>query len=331
MRGAAGRHAATRVRAAVVLTWVFQLSTLHFAEFFRHPQAARLVPVRRLIFNADDFGLTAGVNRSVVEAHTQGVLTSATLMANAPATADAESRVRSYPKLEVGCHVVLLDGEPLTDPARLSSLVPNGAPKFRTGLGDFAVRALSGLLDRDQIESEATAQFRKLQSAGLSLTHFDTHKHAHMFPYVLDPLLRAARICGIPAVRNPFEPAQSFSAILAQSPVRWKRSGQTRALRLLQPGFSELVKRSGLRTTDGTLGIAATGSLTAALLAGILENVPEGTWEFVCHPGYCDDDLRSAHTRLQESRQVELQLLTAPQTRELLKKSGIDLISYAEL
>jgi hopanoid biosynthesis associated protein HpnK len=287
--------------------------------------------VRRLIFNADDFGLTAGINRSVVEAHTHGVLTSATLMANAPATAEAESLARIYPKLAVGCHVVLLDGEPLTDPARLSSLVPNGAPKFRTSLGDFAVRALCGLLDRDQIESEATAQFRKLQSARLSLTHFDTHKHAHMFPDVLDAILRAARICGVPAVRNPFEPAQSLSAILTQSRVRWKRSGQTRGLRLLKTGFLELVKRSGLHTTDGTVGIAATGSLDAALLSRILNDLPTGTWEFVCHPGYCDANLRASRTRLQESREVELQLLTAPETREVLKNSGIDLISYADL
>jgi chitin disaccharide deacetylase len=304
----------------------------HFVSQILSPStAARLVPVRRLIFNADDFGLTAGINRSIVEAHTQGVLTSATLMANAPATVEGEELARTHPKLAVGCHVVLLDGEPLTDPSRLSSLVPNGTPKFRTSLGDFAARALYGSLDRDQIESEATAQFRKLQAAGLSLSHFDTHKHAHMFPSVLDAVLRAARICGIPAVRNPFEPAQTFSAILGQGRARWKRSSQTRALRLLQPGFSRLVKRSGLRTTDGTVAIAATGSLDAALLSRILKDLPNGTWEFVCHPGYCDDSLRSAHTRLLESREIELQLLTAPETRELLKDSGIHLISYADL
>jgi hopanoid biosynthesis associated protein HpnK len=287
--------------------------------------------VRRVIFNADDFGLTFGVNRSIVEAHTQGIVTSATLMANAPATADAAHLAHANARLAIGCHVVLVDGEPLTDPARLPSLVPRGDSQFRSSLGNLAARALSGRLDREQIESEATAQFRKLQSSGLSLTHFDTHKHAHMFPAILEGVLRAARTCGIQAVRNPFEPAQSLAGLLGQGYARWSRSLQTRTLRFLRHHFDRLVKRSGLKTTDGTVGIAVTGSLDAVAFTRILEELPEGTWEFVCHPGYCDNDLRAARTRLLDSRQVELQLLIAPETRVLLERSGIDLISYADL
>jgi hopanoid biosynthesis associated protein HpnK len=287
--------------------------------------------VRRLILNADDFGLTPGINRSIVEAHTQGVLSSATMMANAPATAEAATLALAHPSLGVGCHVVLVDGAPITDPGRLPSLVPSQGSQFRNRVSSLAALALSGRLDRSQIESEATAQFRSLQHAGISLTHFDTHKHAHLFPAVLEGVLRAARICGVPALRNPFEPAQSFSAIVTQGRIRWKRSVQTRALRFLQPEFQRLVKRSGLLTTDGTVGIAATGSLDAALFARILETLPDGTWEFVCHPGYCDNDLRSVHTRLLESRQIELQLLTSPETRERLQRAHIQLISYADV
>jgi hopanoid biosynthesis associated protein HpnK len=293
--------------------------------------AARLVFVRRIIFNADDFGLTSGVNRSIVEAHTQGVLTSATMMANARATAEAIQQARSQPTLGVGCHVVLVDGKPLTDPARLSSLAAAGSSQFATSVGRLAVKSLIGRLDRDQIESEAIAQFRTLQDAGVSLTHFDTHKHAHMFPAVLKGVLRAARVCGIPALRNPFEPAQPFSAAFSHGWAYGKRSMQTRALHFFQKQFQTLVKRAGLRSTNGTVGIAATGSLNAAQFKQIVENLPEGTWEFVCHPGYCDDDLRSARTRLLASREAELQLLTAPETRQLLERGKIQLISYADL
>jgi predicted glycoside hydrolase/deacetylase ChbG (UPF0249 family) len=271
------------------------------------------------------------VNRSIVEAYTQGILTSATLMANAPATADAVHLAQANACLAIGCHVVLVDGEPLTDPARLPSLVPRGDSRFRSSLGDLATRALSGRLDRDQIESEATAQLRKLQSSGLSLTHFDTHKHAHMFPAILEGVLRAARTCGVQAVRNPFEPVQSLAALLGRGHARWGRSLQTRTLRLLRHQFDRLVKRSGLKTTDGTVGIAITGSLDAGAFTRILEDLPEGTWEFVCHPGYCDNDLRAAGTRLLDSRQIELQLLMASETRVLLERSGINLISYADL
>jgi chitin disaccharide deacetylase len=252
-------------------------------------------------------------------------------MANAQATDEAIEIAKAQPKLGVGCHVVLVDGQPLTDASGLSSLVQPGSQQFRKALGGLAVRALAGQLDQDQVQAEATAQFRKLQTDRVSLTHFDTHKHTHMFPAVLEGLLRAARTCGLPAMRNPFEPPQSFVSILSNSRTLWKRSLQTRALRLMRKEFDRLVKRSGLRTTDGTIGIAATGALDASIFQRILEALPEGTWEFVFHPGYCDDDLHAAGTRLLESRHQELQLLTAPETRARLQNSNIDLISFADL
>jgi len=286
--------------------------------------------VRRLIFNADDFGITAGVNRSILEAHTRGVLTSATMMANAPATAPAEELARACPQMSVGCHIVLIDGTPLTDPMRLNSLVPPGQTNFAAGLATFASRALAGRLDREQIELEATAQIRKLQTAGLSLTHFDTHKHTHMFAAVLEGVLRAARACGIIAVRNPFEPVETLSATFHHTGGK-KRALQTRLLRLLQARFLELVKRAGLLTTDGTIGIAATGTLDAQLLKKLLAVLPEGTWEFVTHPGYSDNELRSTGTRLLATREIELGLLTSLETRAQAEQAGIEIISYREL
>lgn len=252
-------------------------------------------------------------------------------MANATATDEAIQIAKTQPNLSVGCHVVLVDGHPLTDPFRLSSLVPTASQQFRRSLGGLAARALGGLLNQDQIQAEATAQFRKLQSEGLSLTHFDTHKHTHTFPTVLEAVLRAARTCGIGAVRNPFEPTPSLVSILSNGRRLLKRSLQTRALGLMHKEFDWVVKRSGLRTTEGTVGIAATGALDAALFERILQALPEGTWEFVFHPGYCDDDLRAAGTRLLASRDQELRLLTAPETRARLARANIDLISYADL
>ena len=286
--------------------------------------------MRRLIFNADDFGLTAGVNRSIMEAHTQGVLTSATIMAHAPATLGAEQLARAHPQLGVGCHIVLINGTPLTDPAKLTSLIPRGHASFPSGIGAFAARALAGRLKLEQIELEAVAQISKLQAAGLSLSHCDTHKHAHMFPAVLTGLLRAARACGIRAVRNPFEPTQSLSITFQRRNGR-KRALQTRLLRLWRAQFLEQVRRAGLRTTDGTIGVAATGLLDGDLFRELLARVPEGTWEFVTHPGYSDTDLQSAGTRLLASRETELRLLTSLDTRAQLKQAGIKLISYRDL
>jgi chitin disaccharide deacetylase len=286
--------------------------------------------VRRLIINGDDFGLTSGINRAIVEAHERGVLTSTTLMANSVAFDDAAGLAQSSSRWSVGCHVVLLDGQPLIDPSRIPTLVAaNNGRSFRDGVGGFAMRALTGRIDPEQVEAEVTAQIRKLQSRGVAVSHVDTHKHTHIFPPALRGILRAARMCGITAIRNPFEVvAANFAR--AQSGL-WKRYAQVRTLRGLAGYFRREVAKAGLRTPDGTLGIVATGHLNPNLFQQIAEHMPEGTWEFVCHPGYVDADLAAVRTRLRASRQEELAVLTSPDTRVTLEKCGIQLISYLEL
>ena len=290
--------------------------------------------MRRLIVNADDFGFTAGVNRAIVEAHTHGIVTSSTLMANGRAFEDAVRLAKSVPRLSVGCHVVLIDGEPVLDAKLLPSITSahSTGGRFRDRLQFFAVRALAGRLDSDEIEAEASAQIRKLQSAGVSVSHLDTHKHTHLFPAVLRPLLRAARGCGVRAIRNPFGPRKPLkSSELLARPSLWIRYAEVRILSTLASTFRDSASRADLVTPDGTLGIVVTGALDEQLFRGIAAIVPEGTWEFVCHPGYNDDDLKSAKTRLRASRENELRVLTMPKARELLLRQGIDLISYREL
>jgi chitin disaccharide deacetylase len=290
--------------------------------------------VRRLIVNADDFGFTLGVNRAIVEAHTHGIVTSATLMANGRAFEDAVRLAKTVPRLSVGCHVVLIDGEPVLDAERLPSLTVahSGGARFRDGLKSFAARALAGRLNPDEIELEASAQIRKLQSAGLTLSHIDTHKHTHLFPQVLQPLLRAARACGVRAVRNPFGPSKPLrSSDLLARPSLWTRYGEVKILRLLAAKFRNTANQQGMVTPDGTFGVVVTGALDEKLFRAIARIIPEGTWEFVCHPGYNDDDLKSAKTRLRHSRETELRVLTMPEARQLLSDQGISLISYSEL
>jgi hopanoid biosynthesis associated protein HpnK len=286
--------------------------------------------VRRLIINADDFGLTPGVNRAILEAHEHGVVTSTTLMANSLAFEEAAQLAQSRSSLSTGCHVVLLDGKPLIDPGRLPSLVDGkDGTSFRDGVSGFVLRTLCGRIDPDQVEAETTAQIRKLQSHGIDVSHVDSHKHTHMFPPALQGILRAARTCGVTAIRNPFE-------VVAANFVRlqrglWKRYAQVKTLHRLAGYFRKAVAKAGLRTPDGTLGIVATGHLNPDLFREIADNMPEGTWEFVCHPGYLDADLRSIATRLRESRVEELAVLTSPATRATLERQGVQLISYRDL
>ncbi|MFZ0815939.1 MAG: ChbG/HpnK family deacetylase [Candidatus Sulfotelmatobacter sp.] len=290
--------------------------------------------MRRLIVNADDFGFTVGVNRAIVEAHTRGIVTSSTLMATGRAFEDAVGLAKTVPRLSVGCHIVLIDGQPVLDTKLLPSLTTmhSTGARFRDGLKAFAARALAGRLNADEIEAEASAQIRKLQSAGIAVSHFDTHKHAHLFPSVLRPLLRAARACGVRAVRNPFGPSKPLksSALLAR-PSLWTRSIEVKVLRSLAGKFRAAAAHEGMATPDGTVGVEVTGALDEKLFRAIAAVIPEGTWEFVCHPGYNDDDLKSAKTRLRESRETELRVLTMPEARELLATQGIALASYRDL
>jgi len=282
------------------------------------------------VVNADDFGFTSGVNRAIVKAHTDGIVTSATLMANGPAFREVKELAKQFPKLSIGCHVVLIDGEPVLPPARVPSLTQAG--RFRDDLKTFAARALTGRLNTTEIGAEATAQIRRVQAAGVRVSHLDTHKHTHIFPQVLRPLLLAAAECGVRAVRNPFGPRLPLRlSELLKRPKLWTRWAEMRVLATFAGNFRKAVQREGLFTPDGTLGIEVTGTLNEALFAAIATRIPEGTWEFVCHPGYNDTDLQSAKTRLRESREVELDVLTSPNAREILARQGIELISYRDL
>ena len=306
--------------------------------------------VRQLIVNADDFGLTAGVNRAIIESNTGGVVSSATLMANGAAFEDAVAAARSAPTLSVGCHVVLVSGTPVSPPDAIDTLlaIRSAEPgQFYSSLSAFAARAMLGGFDRDQLVMEITAQIRKIQAAGLRVTHIDTHKHAHVFPEIFAALLRAARICGVGAIRNPFVPVKAMPA--RQYKGRhdlWKRYGQVRMLHTFSGRFRQQTKRAGLRTPDGVVGVIETGSLDSSgkrpgessgersgyssLLRQTLASLPEGTWELVCHPGYSDADLRAAGTRLLDSREEERRLLISAELRQFLEEQKIRVISYRE-
>ena len=266
--------------------------------------------MKRLIINADDFGLTEGVNQAIVELNAQGSLTSATLMAKAAATAGACQMALTTPTLGVGCHVVLVDGESVLEPREdLRSLIVSGnsTGRFERTLGSFLKRIYGEQSDLDRaIQAEAYAQIRSIQARGIHLTHIDTHKHTHMFPRVLRPVLRAAKAAGITTIRNPYEPAW---AIAATPRAPWLRRLQVNLLRSLAPTFRRIVAEEGFRTTDGAIGVLATGTLDSATIASLLRAMPDGIWELVTHPAYNDAALANAGTRLLASRETERQAL----------------------
>src|SRR5207244_4437317 len=171
---------------------------------------------------------------------------------------------------------------------------------------DFARAAIRKQLKPEHIAAEATTQMRKLQDAGVEVTHFDTHKHTHIFPVALKALLGVAKELGVRAVRNPFGSLDVATSIaLAQRPRLWLRHFQMKVLGRYSGGFTRAVNEAGLRTTDGTFGILSTGSFDENIFRTILDSIPDGTWELVCHPGYNDATLDDIRTRLRASRVLE--------------------------
>lgn len=276
-----------------------------------------------LIVNADDFGLTPGVNRAIVELHQAGVLTSTTLMARAGATDQAIEMALANPALGVGCHIVLVDGEPVLPPSQVPTLIDKATGRFPPALTTLLRRLAIGRINFAEVEAEASAQIARLQSRGLQLTHIDTHKHTHMFPPILRPVLRAAKGAGIRRIRNPFEPEW---AVRASSRAGWMRSAEVFALRRFGPYFRKLITAEGFLTTDGTIAVAGTGVLDAAMVRSLLRKLPAGAWELVTHPGYNDADLDKVRTRLRASRDIERGALNA-----LKEFPALELTSFAGL
>ncbi|MGD0345159.1 MAG: ChbG/HpnK family deacetylase [Terracidiphilus sp.] len=277
----------------------------------------------RLIVNADDFGLTPGVNRAIIELHAAGLVTSTSLMARAGATEEAIELACATPSLGVGCHVVLIDGEPVLPPEQIPSLVDGKTGQFSQSLKGFLLRLFTDRIRAQEIEAETVAQIAHLQRRGVRLTHIDTHKHTHIFPSVLRPVLRAARACGIRVIRNPFEPGW---AVRATHGAPWLRLAQVTAVRWLEPLCRRIIAEEGFVTSDGTIAVAGTGSLDAATLRSLLAQLPTGTWELVTHPGYNDADLGRVRTRLRASRDLERVALAA-----IPGAPGIELISFADI
>lgn len=269
---------------------------------------------KRLIVNADDFGLTAGVNAGIVEAFERGILRSTTLMANGPAFGDAARLARQTAGLDVGCHLVLIGGRPLTEPA---SRFPDSAAELVAGLfGRYSV---------DWIEREFAAQIDKIASEGIQPTHLDTHKHTHLAPPVLEAMLRVAGRFGIRWIRRPFD----LPLTAAGKGGPWKAKIAARAVRPLGNRFQQKVWAAGLSASGAFAGFQMTGRYRSAQLAALIQALPDGLTEFMCHPGRCDDELRAMPTRLTESREQELAALTSGEVLEAVREAGVELTSFA--
>jgi len=287
--------------------------------------------LKNLIVNADDLGWTDGVNRGIVEAFHHGIVTSTSLLANGAAFAGGVEAARSAPGLGVGVHLNLSDGPPVADRETVTSLLNNDG-EFAGGPENLLLRRARRGLSLAEVENEWDAQIQKVRDAGISPTHLDGHKHVHMLPGLLEIALKLAKRHDIGAIRVALEASSLRAALSSGSKqnagVVMKQGVQARGLKLLARDAREQAERAGISTPDYFCGIAQTGELTREGVEQFVKSLPDGTTELMCHPGYADAALQKTPTRLQDSRQAELQILTDTGIRNLVASMGIRLIDY---
>jgi len=236
---------------------------------------------RRIVFNADDFGLDVAVNEAVESAFRDGLLTSASLMVAAPAAADAVARARRLPGLGVGLHLTLVDGRPTLPAAELPDLVDAqghfAADLWRRGFRYFFLPRV-----RRQLAAEIRAQFEAFAATGLPLDHANAHKHLHIHPTVLRLLLEIGKDYGLKWVRLPWEPLR-----LKRCMERLSWQDSLGAL-LLSPWVRRMRRRiraAGMACNEILVGLQATGRMDGMALSRALQCLPEGVLaEVYLHP-----------------------------------------------
>jgi hopanoid biosynthesis associated protein HpnK len=268
--------------------------------------------VKRLILNADDFGLAPEVNRAVEVAHREGVLRAASLMVGAPAAGDAIERAHRLPKLAVGLHVVLVYGRPVLPPEQVPDLVDRKGD-FLNDLVRAAFRFFLRPGVRVQLAAEIRAQFERFTASRLPLDHVDAQCHMHVHPTVFRLILQIGREFGLRAVRIPREP---FGRTWSIEPWLWLMRIRARS--------------AGIHYNDYAFGVNEAGALTEERVLQILDTLPEGVIEIFFHPA--TQPFRGADAGTEEfAWALELAALTSPRVREAISRNGIISTTYGEL
>jgi chitin disaccharide deacetylase len=294
--------------------------------------------MKQLIVNADDFAMTPGINRAIVECHQHGILTSTTIIANGDAFEDAVQKALALPSLALGVHLNLSQGKPAAPPAQVASLVNSRGelflkpPRLLHRLASKKVRPV-------HIERELRAQIQRVFDAGLSPDHLDGHLHTHVVPGVREIVIRLAHEFKIPAVRCPMErtrktgpgaghssrPHQNLRAQLGRA----TRHVVTDGISFFARRFAKLLDAAGLQHPHHFAGNIYVGAFDLEAMHVVLDSLDEGLTELMCHPGYVDAALASTGGSLQAQREAEVDALTSPETRERIADLGIQLTSYA--
>lgn len=282
--------------------------------------------LRRLIINADDLGLSRGVNDGIIEAAASGGITSTSLMVNLPDSSDAIARVRQHSNVSVGLHFNLTVGNALSGP---SSLTQGAGAEFYS-LPRLIAAASLGMVDESEVERECLAQIDRMTRAGCPPTHLDSHRHVHAHPAIYPGVMRAVQARRIPHLRIPCEPLRVNASVLGATLKKTVLLLNARRSRRIRKGRKAPASVAGSRDVAGFVGISLQGGTSFAdRLFPVIRELPAGTTELMTHPGYADADLARRDNYTVE-REIELEVLCSAEFHEVLEACGVTLVNFGD-
>ncbi|MCX6909301.1 MAG: hopanoid biosynthesis-associated protein HpnK [Verrucomicrobia bacterium] len=282
--------------------------------------------MKQLIITGDDFGYSRTVNDSILRAHRDGILTSASLMPCGFDFEHAAELARQTPSLSVGAHLCLLQGRAVLPHAEIPALTnADGGlhnDPFAFGLKLFVVPGI-----RRQIERELRAQMAKFLATGLRPSHINTHMHLHAHPVVFPVVAQLGREHGIRFLRVP---RQSFHSLLLDRRFFAHKLARALFFQALSVGLQAKIERAGFRHPDAIYGLLQTGRLDETYLARVLRQLQEGVTEIYFHPG-ADDDPVLRRWQSDYNHSAETAALLSPQLKELIGQLGIRLARFEDV
>lgn len=281
--------------------------------------------MKRLVINADDFGLHPCINEAILRGHLVGCITSASLMATGAAFEDAVHIARETPSLGVGVHLTLVAEKPLLGAGQVKSLVDREG-RFPQDHIAFIRAYLTGRIEMDEIRRELTAQIERVLSAGVSVTHLDSHQHLHILPKIMDLCVALADEYKIRAIRIPAEPYGFTGGYKADL----KRIVGKCGLTYLAERAREKAMRHGLASPGHFFGMLAGGHLAKRFLAAIILSLPEGSSEIMVHPGTKSEILQETFGWAY-AWEEEFAAVTDWHTLQLIRDCRVKLSSFGEL
>lgn len=281
--------------------------------------------MKQLIINADDFGLHPLINKGIIKGHSEGIITSTSLMPSAPYFDEAVQLVKANPSLGVGIHLTLVGGVKPACTSGVNSLLTAGGV-FAEDYTVFAKKWYTGSIKKNELVKELETQIEKVLAAGIKPTHIDSHQHMHVLPGIAGIVVRLCEKYGIKKIRMPGENIFWSGGFEAGMGRKIGRDGLSFCA-MLAKGKAQ---SAGLIYPQHFFGMLAGGNLNAELVKNILLNLPEGTSEIMTHPGLDSTEL-AKHFTWGYHWQDELCAFLSAENKKIVREHGIKLINFGGL